>query len=803
MKQTSNISKYDKVKESLIYAHQNYLDKPELIKIIKKIENSPFEKIIHKIIHSEIIKSKNLQNKLNYAKYLIRKQNNNDALSIFESLLIEDKENPVIWHYYITTLKRIGAKKASLKKLRTAKIKTKKSFSILILETPPEFSSKFIHSCINCNSLNELNELRKHIIKKPIEAPYKYYLQSKIDFLTNNFKKATINILKSIEQIPTEHRFWVMISKITHAMGKYEEAYDAAIEAITIELNNFTLYNLLNTSNTIKLYYTFDYAVSAHITNNKNDVETLNIKALRYRLSRNEQRAIDILKESLELKPAYKETYKELAYTYFQSGTFKNSLIFFKEYLSLSKSHVPEIQILLYTMINASMLNDWNTVELYKEKCFNNLQQLKKINSIYPAFYCLALTDSMLIHKEIAKITAKSYIPIKSNTLTSRGKIYENHQKIRIGFLSGDIGEHISSRILLNLLKKESADNFDIFIYSYRRNDNSKLYQTLNENYKLIDLTTISDYKAANEIFKNEIDILVDLTLYTSNSRSNIMSFRPAPIQLHHIGYPSTSGSDSVYDFTILRNELVSNDSEKLFSENLALVHTNKTIKLSSATLKIPLDKHNYDLPNNKFILASFNEPYKITKHMFDLWCEILLKNSNAVLWLYVNNPEQKDNITKYILEKNININRIIFTNRVSFEEHKKRLQIADLILDTFPYGNHSSAKLALMCGTPLISYKGRSVASRYSSFYLEIADLSELICDNDLDFVETANKFIKDKKFRENCLMKLYSKNYSKEIDTQEENQSNINYFDIYMKIYNHFKNMESSDKEQRTLIC
>ena len=47
-------------------------------------------------------------------------------------------------------------------------------------------------------------------------------------------------------------------------------------------------------------------------------------------------------------------------------------------------------------------------------------------------------------------------------------------------------------------------------------------------------------------------------------------------------------------------------------------------------------------------------------------------------------------NILKEAKLNNIDEKRLIFAKRVKIQEHLKRLKLADIFLDTFPYGAHT-----------------------------------------------------------------------------------------------------------------
>ena len=761
----------------------------EVSRTIKKMENSPAYLIPYEAIGTHIKNCTNIINQISYAKYLLRINQKEKSLKLFEKILKTSPDNIISWYYIIKIYSSIGAKKKAESKIKEALLKSKRHPSISTLKNQSEKNNKLIHECIAFNEPSKLANLIKitHNKNRPEENAYILFAKAKLEHLKNNNKSALNYIFNAIEIIPTEYRFWTLASRISHYNDDIEVAYNAAIEATTLDLNNTTLNTLLITSSKLNTYFIFDQLIESYLIKKPNDTTALKTKSQRYRLANNEKLAIQTLKKAYDIDSKNTEIVKELALTTYQAQDYESSINFFNILKKLANQKPFDIDTNLYYLVNASLLNDWNLVDELLPQCLNHIDEINQISSITAAFHTLSLTDSVDIHLALAKKTAKTKLSDKPIELTERGKFYKNHKKIRIGFLSGDIGEHIVSRILLRALEKANKNILETYIYSYRASDESQLYNDIREMTIFTDISTILDRDAALKIQKDEIDILIDLTLYTSNSRSNIMSYRPAPIQLHHIGYPSTSGSYTTYDFTILDSYLISESTKSKFTE--LIISRSRKNKIYSPELKSNMDiyKENAGLPKDKFILASFNEPYKITRHMFELWCDILKNNTNTILLMYVRNESQKVNISKFIKEKKISSERVIFAPRVNYEEHKARIKASDLILDTFPYGNHSSALSALKLGTPIISYRGESVASRYSSMYLSRAGLDELICDTDESFINTASKYINDITFRNRCLHKLAS---NENCYSSEQTQIFTN-FDIYETIYERFKSL------------
>ena len=146
-----------------------------------------------------------------------------------------------------------------------------------------------------------------------------------------------------------------------------------------------------------------------------------------------------------------------------------------------------------------------------------------------------------------------------------------------------------------------------------------------------------------------------------------------------------------------------------------------------------------FNLPENKFIYCSFNNHNKITPQIFLSWMKILKRVENSVLWLYLTNEDAKKNILLEASKVKINKDRIIFASSIEHSEHLKRLNLADLFLDTFPYNAHTTGSDALRMGLPMITLKGKSFASRVLASILSTNDLDELVTEDLKDYENLA----------------------------------------------------------------
>jgi predicted O-linked N-acetylglucosamine transferase (SPINDLY family) len=137
-------------------------------------------------------------------------------------------------------------------------------------------------------------------------------------------------------------------------------------------------------------------------------------------------------------------------------------------------------------------------------------------------------------------------------------------------------------------------------------------------------------------------------------------------------------------------------------------------------------------LPERGFVFCCFNQAYKITPEIFDVWCRLLLCIPDSVLWL-LSSPMAEGNLRREAFHRGITAERIVFAADRSQSEHLGRLQLADLVVDTAPYNAHTTASDALWAGVPIVTCAGDTFPSRVAGSVLKAIGLEELVT-SDLD---------------------------------------------------------------------
>lgn len=391
-------------------------------------------------------------------------------------------------------------------------------------------------------------------------------------------------------------------------------------------------------------------------------------------------------------------------------------------------------------------LCDWKN---YKNEYLFLNNNIQEENKIINPFISLSTFNSSEIQKKIAnehfQKKFKKKISLSKNILF---KNLKSKDKIKVGYYSSDFKNHAMSQLLAGLFETHNRDEFEIIGFSLIQNKSDEIKERIIKSFDtFIDVSTKSEKEIA-EISRNlDIDIAVDLMGYTKSNRFEIFIEKCAPIQINFLGYPGTLGSDCI-DYIIADKTLISKEDEKHYSEKIIyLPDTYQSNDSKRIISEKKFSRKDFNLPDDKFIFCCFNKKYKIDPNIFELWMNILKKVDNSVLWLLDDENESTTNLIYETKLRDVDPKRIIFSKKIPTHEHLARHSLADLFLDTFPYGAHTTASDALWSGLPVITKKGNSFASRVASSLLKAISIEELITFNDQEYQDLAVKLATDKK--------------------------------------------------------
>lgn len=290
------------------------------------------------------------------------------------------------------------------------------------------------------------------------------------------------------------------------------------------------------------------------------------------------------------------------------------------------------------------------------------------------------------------------------------------HEKVRIGYVSGDLFIHSVSYFAEAPIKSHNMEIFDVVIYSVCSNPDQKSARLQTDVERVGGLWNhvagLSEERLAQKIREDEIDILIDLTGHTANNRLGTFAMKPAPIQITWIGYPNTTGLKTI-DYRITDSLCDPLDTKQKYTEELIRMENCFLCYTPCPTAPdvapLPADTNGY------ITFGSFNALSKQTPTVIQTWCKILRSIPHSRLILK-NKPFACDSVKQAFWNMfqrfgvcRDRVDLLPLTPRT--DSHLEQYSMVDICLDPFPYAGTTTTAEALYMGVPCLTMKGKGHA--------------------------------------------------------------------------------------------
>ena len=357
-----------------------------------------------------------------------------------------------------------------------------------------------------------------------------------------------------------------------------------------------------------------------------------------------------------------------------------------------------------------------------------------------------ALTDDPLLQLAIAHHYNQLDVGQPSEKLTGQTPVTAPGAPLRIGYLSSDLREHAVGYQMTEVLGLHDRQKVEVFAYYCGPESKDPLHQHFKSTTdRFTSITNLDDASAARRIADDGVQILVDLNGYTRDARLKVVARRPAPVIVNWLGFPGTMASP-YHHYLIADDFIVPESHELYYSEKvLRLPCYQPSLRTRSVAEHTPT-RADVGLPDDATVFCCFNGAHKIHPFTFERWLAILARVPGSVLWLLGSNDATNERLRNYAAQRGIAKERLVFAQKLANPFHLARYALADLFLDTTPYGAHTTASDALWTGVPVLTLSGRSFASRVCGSLVRAAGIPELVCESAEDFIEKAVRYGNDR---------------------------------------------------------
>jgi predicted O-linked N-acetylglucosamine transferase (SPINDLY family) len=319
---------------------------------------------------------------------------------------------------------------------------------------------------------------------------------------------------------------------------------------------------------------------------------------------------------------------------------------------------------------------------------------------------------------------------------------------LRIGYLSSDFRKHSVAYFILPVLAAHDHRQFSLYLYHNDQRMDELTARARQYAARFSQVHMLSDRQLLEKIRNDRIDILVDLNGLTRGHRMGVLAERAAPVQVSWMGYPNTTGLDSV-DYRIT-DQLTdpAGEADARYAESLLRIEPVFSVYEPPADMPEPGEAPS--LATGTFTFGSFNFMPKINTAVLQAWARILQQAPGARLLiknmvLDFEQPEQR--LQKALQRVGIDSARVDLVGRTPApRDHYLYYHRVDACLDTFPYNGTTTTCDSLYMGVPVVALLGSDHRSRVSASQLSAVGLNSLVARSVDEYVDIAVKLAMDR---------------------------------------------------------
>jgi predicted O-linked N-acetylglucosamine transferase (SPINDLY family) len=316
--------------------------------------------------------------------------------------------------------------------------------------------------------------------------------------------------------------------------------------------------------------------------------------------------------------------------------------------------------------------------------------------------------------------------------------------RLRIGYLSGDLNYHPVGLFLLPVLERHDRDGFETYCYAVEGRRDEFTRRLAGAAHVWRDAGALSDEQLAELVRGDEIDILVDLAGHSGTSRLGVFARQPAPVQASWLGYLNTTGLSRIH-YRITDRIC---DPEPLTQQ----WHTERLLRLPDSQwcyrpfVAAPHAQRPALSANGFVTFGSFNQAAKLSRRTLSLWAKILDGVPSARLLVAgVAKGAAEEVLRRRLLLAGADAARVQFAPFLPVKDYLQLYAQVDIALDPMPYSGGTTTCDALWMGVPVLTLPGRRSASRSAASVLTAAALTEWICQDEADYLRRALAFAAD----------------------------------------------------------
>ena len=320
-------------------------------------------------------------------------------------------------------------------------------------------------------------------------------------------------------------------------------------------------------------------------------------------------------------------------------------------------------------------------------------------------------------------------------------------RKLRVGYVSSDFRYHSCACFMLPLFDSHNRETFEVIAHSTATtaDDITQKFKDSADHWR--DCFSLGDDELIQRILTDEIDLLVDCSGHTKGNRLRIFQYKPAPIQMTWLGYPSTTGLKAIdYRLSDVVTDPVG-EADQLHSETVlrldAGFHTYRPLAQTPGPSPVPSTR------SGRIHFGAFQNLSKVSDKTIELWALVLGAVPNGRLIMKARGLDERavaERTRKRLTGLGISQDQFEFVPwNAIYGQHFRDFERVDIVLDTTPYNGTTTTCEALWMGAPVVTLSGDRSASRVGASLLNQIGHQEWIAHSDAEFVQIAASLASD----------------------------------------------------------
>ncbi|HXE55694.1 MAG TPA: tetratricopeptide repeat protein, partial [Tepidisphaeraceae bacterium] len=448
--------------------------------------------------------------------------------------------------------------------------------------------------------------------------------------------------------------------------------------------------------------------------------------------------AIEALRKALSLQPEFPEALNNLGNALKAKGELDDAIAAFRQALARRPEFPEALNNLGTALTDVGLLSE--AIECQRRSLELRPNAAIGSNLLYTLLFQPGLDRKTVFEEHLR------WNQTYAEPLASLIRPHENDRtpdrRLRIGYVSPDFRNHAVGYNVIGLIRNHDRSQFQVVCYS-----NVATPDALTGTFRAHadawrEIRALSDQQAAEQIRKDRIDILVDLSLHTADNRLLVFAQKPAPVQVSFAGYPGTTGMKAI-DYRLTDPYLDPPGEDQFSSET--------PVRLSDCFWcydPIVDEPSVNELPARTAGFVTFGclcKFAKVNPAVLSLWARVLAAVPSSRLMMSAPKGSARQHTIEFLSAHGVEPGRVEFVGHQPREDYLRTFQRIDVGLDTFPYNGHTTSLDSFWMGVPVVTLVGNSTVSRAGWCQLCNLDLKDLAAGDEEQFVQIAAALSRD----------------------------------------------------------